>query len=839
MSTIICRESLTYNKNDKTKSYNKEFNVDELEIILNNGIYDKRELYEVINSGEEDISTKMVKPYFDLDVKPVEIRENGKKNGKVISTNPLISKEEFNIIYNNAIDFIETQFGVNYEDDLCISTAHLKDQKWSCHIIIRNQKCSIQSLINWKDTNLDKLNELNLDTSVYAKGVRCFRMIRSSKKGKGNTLVPIDDVFPLKDHFVTNVNDDMKVISFESQKKAKKEVTRELQKARDDIIVMVNTNKDIMDLKSILDKLDFNRCDNYSDWIKIGYIIKQYGSYTQFRDFSKQSSKFDENQCADQWNKLNPNGDLSLSSLYYFVYEDYYKPLIEIIRKNDCDHLNAKVFKYIVDKIKTIRLVTSGKDEWYLYQNKKWELDQNCCSYTLYHIINLYVIDEIKKLVTIFYSRNKQIVDGEETSDSHETIECVNSLTKKISTIGYSFQSNKSISSSGKLIFPMFYINNFINKFDQEPYLVKCKDKIINVKTMEITEMSPDYLLTAQTNVEFQHFESDDPIMIEFIQLFEQILCQKKEYGVDGKFEIDQMVTFVLFLFGSYILGIKSRELFQYWFGIGRNGKTLLIKFLKLVMGSYFAVGNNCLIDSTQRLDNEYLNALKKARLVVFNELSKNAKIRSGLVKSIVGNDDLNSRGIFQKESTWKPNCNLLFIANSKIDADSTDEALFARIEMIEFKSRFVKNPRDYNEFLINEEFDLEKFKEVGLYTIIRFSNALIEQNFKIEVPEEVSKQTQEYRSSSDIYGKWFKENYESVCDDLQVVKVNDLWNQFKLADRFDKKIHTKDDLIKSLKGNGYRYHDRYQPIINGIQQAFRSCFVGIKKINDDQECEL
>ena len=791
----------------KIVSYNEA----QLVTLLDHPKYKSNPLYEVLAKSKDNMNEIYVKPYFDLDV-------------KADGDGSLINSEQFAHLYDQAIAFIIKEFGLEASGDLAISTAHRQD-KWSVHLVIPSQKISMQSLLNWRDMNREALMAYCLDTSVYRKGGSNFRMVKTSKENLMAPLIPINEDFDLSDHFITNVKEESKLIYFDKPKGSKVERLSLEKLPGLDSTTFLQTADEPSDLGHLLSRLSASRSHQYEDWLKVSLIIKSYGNYEDFEQFSSRSIKYDKADCLTHWNGFKPSGELTMGTLYYMVWEDYYKPwLNKITGSTDKDH--ADFFDFVINKIDNIRLVTSGKDEWYYFEDTKWNLESSSCAHVLYYLVTHYYLPELMILKRSFYNFNKaglaEINKSPESEPSKELVRQAN----LISSLVLCAKNTKGINEMTKFIFSSHYIVNFKDEFDQDGFLVKTGDQVLDLRTLSTIKMNKHLLLSAKTPVIYRdhsHFGYDQPLVVEFIQLLEKILCKEVKYGKNNQYTFQEIIEYFFSCCGSYLLGIKPREKFQYWYGpAGRNGKSTIVSILKAVMGDYYATGNNCLIDATQKLDNEYLNALKRARLVVFGEMKKDAVIRSDLIKAITGNDDINSRGIFQTQKTWKASCSILLMANPKMEADSTDQALFSRIEMLKFTNRFVETPTDEGEYLIDYELKskLPQYNEIAFHLICVYAHQFIKDGYKIKVPAQILDETTDYQKSSDEYGKWFNEYYEDTGNNLDFVSLNEMWKMFQSCHYSSKQRdkYSKDEMRKSLHVGGYKFHPRYK--IGGVDKT-------------------
>ena len=784
----------------------KKYSIDELkQNILNNIEYfNNNPLFETYGKTE-DLTEEYVKPFFDVDVSRTQVS----------------TETEFNILHNNILSFIMEEFKCKI-DDIVISTSHGKklngEEKWSEHLIIKNKKTQIKNLIDWKSQVTDKLKELYIDIALYAKS-HSLRIVGTSKVGENRPLKLINGNF--EDHLITNtdlITDIWNPIFVSTQKMKKMDKTLETILTTHPIIP---TNE----LETLLTLISPD-C-SYEQWLKIGFAVKiSGGSFSLFNQWSSNSTKYEgEGKVKEFWDHLIPNGKITIGSLHTIAKKENPKEYKEKIKSEYNDTLyelipNAskptdQVASEIIFKclsIKNIKLVTTGKEEWYIFSNGAWtDEDSSSKDNVYYSILKLYILPILKKMYYDF---------DPETS--------LSKLIGLISTTMY-FQDAQDVSSCSKFLFPLCHDPNFKNKLDANPYLLGCKNGVLNLKTMEIKPMEALDYITKSTKNNFRVFDEKNK---DDLEMLVNVLVFVKQI-----FPEEDIREYILQTLSLCLLGEIPREKVQFFLGKGRNGKSKLIKLMEYVLGDYCCISHNDLIISGAKPDGEKLSALKGARMAIFQEIPQGSKLNTSFAKQISGNDSFTSRKIYKSQSVWRPSCKTFFVMNKKMDISCEDGAFWKRCELVNFTQTFTENPQFENEQLMDLTLDskLFKWKECFLFVLSKYLKCLIDKNFEIKVPESIINSTNEYKNSSDTYAKWFKDTYEiieskdSKCQNH--VKEIELWEQFKQTEEYskDKKSFKKEDLCNSLIELGIRHEPRHQCSVNEVKRIDCKCFVNIR----------
>ena len=137
--------------------------------------------------------------------------------------------------------------------------------------------------------------------------------------------------------------------------------------------------------------LSAERADNFDSWIRVGWCLHNINIFylPLWKDFSKQSSKYEEEYCDNEWNNMHRDG-LHLGSLRLWAREDNPEEFKKIINKRThillekCTEFvsikppsvncTIQLAKYIKEKYGP-RFVCAayGKDLWYEFKDHKWK----------------------------------------------------------------------------------------------------------------------------------------------------------------------------------------------------------------------------------------------------------------------------------------------------------------------------------------------------------------------------------------------------------------------------------------------------------------------------------
>ncbi len=438
-------------------------------------------------------------------------------------------------------------------------------------------------------------------------------------------------------------------------------------------------------------------------------------------------------------------------------------------------------------------------------------------------IVKWFILDEYNKYTSQEIALDKIIIKSFKAENSKVTMKAVND-TKE---------------------FLKIYCQNDEIKFDENPFLLGFKTNVCDLKTGEFRKYKPEDRISLTTEYEYikPTQENIDYLHSKLNQIYPKInilnnLHEEKETALK--------------IFATGLIGMNIQNLFILT-GKGRNGKGLICRLLSTTLGPNFAkLGNSDLLISDMKSGpNPELASLEKARLVIWTEPDSRKKINTETAKSYSGGDKLTARDVYEdKNNTTKLNHMTPIIqCNDKPALSKVDDAIASRIFAQPYRASF----QDYNteviidqtqniyEFIADKDIDTDEWREIykcAFVTIlIPYCMEFINKDkMKIIKPDFIKKESESWFISSDSVTKWFNETYEQTKLDTDIIKLHELYDEFKLTDdysnlnKMDKRKYNKKGFVELFeKSPVYKryFHDRKK--INGID--YRSILQGFKII--------
>ena len=128
----------------------------------------------------------------------------------------------------------------------------------------------------------------------------------------------------------------------------------------------------------------------------------------------------------------------------------------------------------------------------------------------------------------------------------------------------------------------------------------------------------------------------------------------------------------------------------------------------------------------------------------------------------------------------FKPQFKLLLLCNALPKVPPDDEGTWRRLEVVEFQSKFVDNPKEDNEYprdlYLSEK--LKEWKETFMAYLIEVYYKKYKENGLV-IPKEIIKYTEEYQKNCDIYIDFLNDTVEK-SEPKDCVTYDDLHDEYK-----------------------------------------------------------
>lgn len=159
-------------------------------------------------------------------------------------------------------------------------------------------------------------------------------------------------------------------------------------------------------------------------------------------------------------------------------------------------------------------------------------------------------------------------------------------------------------------------------------------------------------------------------------------------------------LNYLLWTCSLFLDGSVPNDFLTFFVGTGGNGKSAFLKLLSKTFGDLGTSINSTLFtrpDSDPGAARSDLVSLKNKRAGFMTEIEKGT-VNSSIVKRLCGNDYISCRELFGRQESFLLRTKFVVACNDIPQIQDGDDAIWRRIRILKFNTRFVLNPTKTNE---------------------------------------------------------------------------------------------------------------------------------------------
>ena len=309
-----------------------------------------------------------------------------------------------------------------------------------------------------------------------------------------------------------------------------------------------------------------------------------------------------------------------------------------------------------------------------------------------------------------------------------------------------------------------------IEDLDSDPWLFNCISGTLDLKAGKLKPHDPLDLITKCAPVEYDPVTTPERWLTFLLEIFA------------GD---EELIGFMKRMLGMSISGDVSEQLLFIMYGVGANGKSVMLDTVAHVMGDYFGLAAPDLLASSKHEGHPTsLADLQGRRLVVGSETEEEAPLKLQRVKQLTGDATVKARRMREDFYTFKRTHKLAIVTNNKPRVTEDTEAVWRRLRLIPFDTVISEDQRDLKL--------LDKLKGEAPAILAWLAAGCVEwQRQGLGEPEAVRLATAAYREQSDpvadfvhescevdpdgwISNQKMREAYEAYCNANGEKKLNE-----------------------------------------------------------------
>lgn len=318
--------------------------------------------------------------------------------------------------------------------------------------------------------------------------------------------------------------------------------------------------------------------------------------------------------------------------------------------------------------------------------------------------------------------------------------------------------------------------------FDGHPYLLNCLNGTLDLTTLEFRPAKRTDYLTRQTNVNYD----------------ESAQCPRWEEFIHQVFDNPELEAYVQRALGYCLAGDVSEHAFFIAYGLGGNGKSVMLNTVRKAIGDYGAVTPFNTFDADNR--NQYGNdlaALKGRRFVTAIEAEQSRRLAEARVKTVTGGDTLSCRFLYGEFFEFTPEFKVWLAVNHKPIIRGSDNGIWRRIHLIPFLKTFVGDAMD-------KQLDAKLAAELPGILNWLIDGFQAWQRDGLNPPQIVMDATREYKRENDFVQAWLDEN--CVLESGASISATDAYTDFK---QYIKDTGEQERLTPSMRAWGFSMADK------------------------------
>lgn len=217
-----------------------------------------------------------------------------------------------------------------------------------------------------------------------------------------------------------------------------------------------------------------------------------------------------------------------------------------------------------------------------------------------------------------------------------------------------------------------------VAELDSDPWALNTPSGIVDLRTGDISPHDPAKL---HTKITAAAPAGECP---QFMRILRQVQPSQ------------EIRDYIQRLFGYGMTGSSRDHALSFWFGNGRNGKGTIAHAFRHALGDYgLEVGSELFMETHHDRHLTEIAVLRGARFVAASEIDTGRKWNEARLKRLTGGDPISARYIGKDLFEFEPTHTLLIVGNQKPGLRSVDEAMRARMHLVEFGVTIPEDKRD------------------------------------------------------------------------------------------------------------------------------------------------
>jgi len=329
------------------------------------------------------------------------------------------------------------------------------------------------------------------------------------------------------------------------------------------------------------------------------------------------------------------------------------------------------------------------------------------------------------------------------------------------------------------------------DNWDSDNFLLSCPNGIVNLKTGKLRKGKPEDRITMSTETEYKP-RAKAPRWEQFIDEIFQ-----------GNKDLSKYVHKAL---GYSITGDTSEQAAFFNFGSGANGKSVMFKTIRTILGDYAHDAPASLLQRGYNKSTNDVAATECKRFLVSSEALSTSKIDEQRLKAWTGGDRVSARYLYSEFFDFEPTVKPWLFVNHKPRVDDDSFGFWRRVKLIPFNAIFTGKTDD------KELYNKLKLEHEGILVWLVKGCLLWKKDGLEPAPAVVNEGTAEYQAENDELQDFLADRDQKE----EFTKASELYRDYAIW--CGTQNYTQKDIL-SKTAFGRRMTDKFQKVRknNGI----------------------
>lgn len=245
--------------------------------------------------------------------------------------------------------------------------------------------------------------------------------------------------------------------------------------------------------------------------------------------------------------------------------------------------------------------------------------------------------------------------------------------------------------------------------------------------------------------------------------------CPTWQAFLDAVFMDSALIEFMQRSMGYWLTGDRREQILHFFYGLGANGKSVLIDLIQWIVGTYaLKLPAATLMQSKADRHPTELAQLRGKRLAISSELDESSFFNESLIKELTGDATLTARFMRGDFFEFVMSQKHVIVGNFKPRLRGGDPAMARRLLLVPFNASFKGSARD--------PLMLDKLKaEAPAILNWMIAGAVKWAQDGLAVPESVRSASAEYMADHDDLQLWI----DQCCELTGQARAGDLYRSF------------------------------------------------------------